>query len=104
MAEASDTKNILYENLMDAGCDAELAKQVIAFLNAGQLKEGLSLLSKHRKAVLDCCHAEQKKIDCLDYLIYRLNKEYKNDPKMKGQDYYGKSEIRNEMGQDLPEK
>ncbi len=31
------------------------------------------------EAMLDSCHAEQKKIDCLDYLIYRLKKEQNNN-------------------------
>lgn len=77
MAEASDTQTILYENLLDAGCGEALTRQVMSLLDAGCVREGLSLLSKHRKAVLDNCHAEQKKIDCLDYLIYRLQKEQK---------------------------
>ncbi len=75
MAEATDTRSILYENLVDAGCDSELTKRVMELLNAGHIEEGLSLLSRHRKVILESCHAEQKKIDCLDYLIYQLKKQ-----------------------------
>lgn len=74
MADASNMETVLSENLKDAGCNCELAEKVLAFIKHGQTSTALSLLSKHRKAVLDNCHAEQKKIDCLDYLIYRLEK------------------------------
>ena len=43
------------------------------FLKSGRKKAGMSLLAKHRRFLLDCYHAEQKKIDCLDYLIYKMN-------------------------------
>lgn len=79
MAEATDTQSILYENLADAGCDVDFAEQIIALLNTEQFEEGLAMLLKHRKTILDSCHAEQKKIDCLDYLIYRLKKEKNNN-------------------------
>ena len=42
-------------------------------LNTGRKEAGLSLLAKHRRFLLDCYHADQKKIDCLDYLIYKMN-------------------------------
>ncbi|MCM1202041.1 MAG: hypothetical protein NC312_12495 [Bacteroides fragilis] len=77
MAEATDTQSILHENLLDAGCDSELAEQVMELLNTGHLREGLSLLSRHRKNVLESCHAEQRKMECLDYLIYQIKKQKK---------------------------
>lgn len=74
MSEATDTQSILYENLMDAGCDKDFAKQMMTLISAGNIKEALSLLSVHRKVILEHCHAEQKKIDCLDYLMHQLKK------------------------------
>ncbi len=41
----------------------------------GKTREALALLAGHRKALLDSCHAQQKKLDCLDYLVYRMEKE-----------------------------
>ena len=75
MAEATDIQGILYENLVDAGCDSELTERVMKLLNTGHIQEGLSLLPRHRKAVLESCHAEQRKMECLDYLIYQLRKQ-----------------------------
>ena len=47
--------------------------QFMDFLKSGRKGAGLSLLAKHRRFLLDCYHADQKKIDCLDYLIYKMN-------------------------------
>ena len=60
-------------NLLDAGCDNELIKQFMELLKTGRKEVGLSLLAKHRRFFLDCYHADQKRIDCLDYLIYKMN-------------------------------
>ncbi len=78
MAEATDSRSILYENLVDAGCDCNLTERVMELLNTGCIKEGLSLLSRHRKVILESCHAQQKKMECLDYLIYQLKKQQKH--------------------------
>lgn len=32
------------------------------------------LLGKHRDTLLDTMHREQKRIDCLDYLLYQMKK------------------------------
>ncbi len=61
-------------NLVDAGCNNEQIEQFMSLLEQGREKEGLALLAKHRKHLLDCYHAEQKKIDCLDYLVYTMGK------------------------------
>lgn len=79
MPEASDAKAVLEENLKDAGCDPVLAKQVTVLLGQRRQREAMELLKRHRGKVLECCHAEQKKLECLDYLIYTTGKEEKND-------------------------
>ncbi len=80
MAHISDAQGRLRENLADAGCGEELTGRFLALVEQGKTREALALLSGHRKALLDCCHAEQKKIDCLDYLVYRLEKEAEGLP------------------------
>ena len=59
-------------NLVDAGCDQDLIKKFMKFLEDGQKEAGLSLLATHRRYLLDCYHADQKRIDCLDYLLYQM--------------------------------
>lgn len=68
------TSQALLDNLRDAGCDLELAKQVLALEQAGQYQEQMRLLSAHRRQLLDCLHREERQIDCLDYLVYQLEK------------------------------
>ena len=73
MTERTKQEQAVVANLADAGCDKEQIEQFMDFLKSGRKEAGLSLLAKHRRFLLDCCHADQKKIDCLDYLIYKMN-------------------------------
>jgi len=72
MAEKTRQAQAVITNLADAGCSDEMIEQFMGFLESGEKESGLFLLAKHRRFLLDCYHADQKKIDCLDYLIYRL--------------------------------
>ena len=70
-------KETLRENLTDAGCDAELAERFLSLVGQGREEEALDLLARHRKALLERCHEAEKKIDCLDYLVYQIEKRAK---------------------------
>ena len=74
MAEASDTEGILRQNLIDAGCDPELVQQCMDLAQGERMEEMKRILTRHRQTLLDMIHAEQKKIDCLDYLFYNMEK------------------------------
>ena len=39
MAEASDVQGILYQNLMDAGCDRETVQRCMALSQSGKTSE-----------------------------------------------------------------
>ena len=43
-------------------------------------REQKKLLRKHRAALLEAIHGEQKKLDCLDDLLYLLEKEKRENP------------------------
>ncbi len=75
MPNASDTEGILQENLIDAGCDPALCLRVTKLLTAGHRGEAMELLTRHRRKVLENCHREQSRIDCLDHLLYQLEKQ-----------------------------
>ncbi len=75
MAEASDTFGILYQNLKDAGCDAETTEKCVYFVKKGNLDGMLQILLRYRKELLDTVRSGQKQMDCLDFLIYRIQKE-----------------------------
>ena len=75
MPEATDTKCILRQNLIDAGCDPKIVQRCMALFQGKETAEMKRILSRHRRTLLDTLHAEQKKIDCLDYLLYKMEKE-----------------------------
>lgn len=64
------------QNLKDAGCDLQTVKQFISLLEEGKVKEQLKLLSEHRSYLLERVHREEKQIECLDYLVYQLQKAF----------------------------
>lgn len=68
------TAQALLDNLEDAGCDPELAQRFLVLERSGQYQEQLNLLSSHRRHLLECLHREQRRIDCLDYLVYQIEK------------------------------
>lgn len=74
MAEAHETSKIIYQNLLDAGCDEITTNRCMLLLQEGKKFDMIPILSKHRKELLDSVHKGQKQIDCLDYLIYSLRK------------------------------
>ena len=57
--EALD-RDEMAQALRDAGCTEKEAAAL------------LELLARHRAALLDEVHKSEKKIDCLDYLVYHI--------------------------------
>lgn len=62
------------QNLRDAGCDAAQVRQFLLYEKEGKLHEQLKLLAIQREYLLDRVHRQERQIDCLDYLVYRLTK------------------------------
>lgn len=60
------------QNLVDAGCSDDF---VCGFECATSDAERLRQLKGYRSDLLGSIHAEQHKLDCLDYLIYRMKEE-----------------------------
>lgn len=75
MPEVSDTEGILRQNLIDAGCDQKIVKRCMDLVQGKKTAEIKQILARHRQTLLNTVHAEQKKIDCLDYLIYKIDKD-----------------------------
>ena len=76
MAEASDIMGILHQNLIDAGCGEDLTRSCMELAKANQWDRILSLLAKQRASLLDSVHDGQKRIDCLDFLVYSIHKKH----------------------------
>jgi len=67
----------IIQNLKDAGCDEDKIIIFIKYIREEKMSEGLKLLSSHRRLLLDRLHKDQKQIDCLDYMVYQLEKQAK---------------------------
>ena len=65
----------LIRSLRDAGCGASLIEKILALHESGKLREELRLLARQRCGLLEKVHATQKKVDCLDYLVFNLKQE-----------------------------
>ena len=65
------------QNLKDAGCTDEMVAEFMALQNREDEEQQIQLLSGHRKHLLEKLHREEKRIDCLDYLLYQMQKRNK---------------------------
>ena len=79
MPEASDKQTILRENLKDAGCDPDMIRRCEVLAQGERRGELMRVLSQHRRALLDAVHENERRIDCLDYLVYQLEKQSKKN-------------------------
>lgn len=77
MPVVTDTDGILRQNLVDAGCGPEFVRQCMALARKQDQSEMIRVLSRHRRALLDTLHQSEKQIDCLDYLVYTIEKQQK---------------------------
>ena len=68
-------EDAIIQNLKDAGCNSGTIAAFVDDLRKEKITEGLKILEQHRRTLLDSLHKEQKRIDCLDYLVYTLSKE-----------------------------
>ena len=78
MAEINDKYGSIRQNLIDAGCDDTTTESCMACFNEGNPVKMLPALAKHRQTLLDELHREQKRIDCLDYLVYTIQRDKKH--------------------------
>lgn len=75
MAEASDTAGMIYQNLVDAGCDTQTIEACMSVIQTGNWAKALLILSQYRTSLLGTVRIGQKQIDCLDYFIYKIQTE-----------------------------
>lgn len=74
MAEASDRYGIIFQNLADAGCDGETAEMCTELILAEKYEQALALIKPRKKRLLEEIHANQKRVDSLDFLVYKIEK------------------------------
>lgn len=83
-ADMGEAYENLKQNLADAGCSPGLCEHFRQLGQNGDVHGQLRLLAAHKKKLLKAYHEEQRKIDCLDFLMFNLqqslqeNKDEKN--------------------------
>ena len=60
------------QNLKGAGCTDEMVEKFMILQDNDDEEQQIQLLSGHRKHLLEKPHREEKRIDCLDYLLYQM--------------------------------
>ncbi len=64
----------MHDELLDAGCSAACQAEYEALPDD---EARLCYLQRHRRNLLTGLHQQQKKLDCLDFMIYELEKDMK---------------------------
>lgn len=73
-----DTREAVVQNLKDAGCSTETMGEFLKYFDKGDIQNQLLLLECHRMQLLSKVHKEEKRISCVDYLVYQIeNKKSK---------------------------
>lgn len=73
-----DKKELLLRNLTDAGCSQSLIERFLELEQTGRKQEQLRLLFMYRADLLEQLHISQSRLDCLDYLVYKIKKMNEN--------------------------
>ena len=64
-------------SLAYAGCSVSDVSEIIHMYETGSMKNALHMMRKNRCVLMDELHESGRKIDCLDLLIRRMEKEMK---------------------------
>lgn len=77
MKQSTDGAAALIQNLEDAGCSGATIERFLACSGERKSARQLQILCRYRCQLLDQVHREQKKLECLDDLIYAIKKHQK---------------------------
>ena len=69
---AIGSREVVIQNLEDAGCGPGMIEDFLGWFDKGQQEKQLELLGHHRERLLGRVHKDEKRISCLDYLIYQI--------------------------------
>ena len=69
------TEESIIQNLKDAGCSESQIEEFMDCAGKREKDSGLKLLRQQRNYLLDGLHEKQRMIECLDYLVYQIEKD-----------------------------
>lgn len=61
--------------LKELCCEDAQAEQIAEQLSAGDKETARLLLRRHRRKLMEALHESEKRVDQLDFLIYRIEKD-----------------------------
>lgn len=67
----------MIQGLSDAGCNEETAQRIVALYESGSYDEVLHQMRVQRCALIDEMHESQRRVDRMDYLIRKQEKQMK---------------------------
>ena len=75
--ETHNVPQAVLQNLQDAGCCDEVIRRYCELEAQSRpvnliRRDQKCLLQKQRKALLDDLHESQRRLDCLDFLLYQM--------------------------------
>ena len=68
-------ESALQRNLLDAGCSDASAVFVEQLVQNGRMQDALHEMKVIRCSLIEELHQSQRRVDCLDYLIRKTEKE-----------------------------
>ena len=66
------SRESVIQNLEDAGCETEMIQDFMGWFDKGQRAKQLELLEHQREYLLGRVHRDERRISCLDYLVYQI--------------------------------
>ncbi len=79
MKSCDEKEILLLRNLKDAGCGAAMTEQFLACEREAKFQGERRLLLRQRRALLQKIHANQKRIDCLDFLLHSVEEKLQSE-------------------------
>ena len=70
-------KEYLKQSLSDSGCSDEVATAILEKYESGNMYELVRLLKKERCRTMDEYHECGRKVDCMDFMLRRIENEMK---------------------------
>ncbi len=61
--------------LKEIRCDEAQSDRIAECILAGETETALLLLRRHRRTLMDALHESEKRVDQLDLLVYRMEKD-----------------------------
>ena len=70
-------KEYLKQSLSDAGCCTEATDTILERFESGRIDEMVRLLKKERCRAMDEYHECGRKVDCMDFMLRKIENEMK---------------------------